>query len=153
MAATLRKGEGFEFVPDADLRALWREANLRGEGIDPKRSFGTDNVSHDVHVVIDPDKNLSNAPFSKRCKTLESNIMSMPLRFVQAAELPYVTYVTYVRNAQWQWDLAMNTPRLPGMTWNWLHDVRHVGPYELSLEAGPSDPAYIGHGGAIAIYA
>lgn len=100
VARILRAGEPFDLKPDDDLLALWAEANLRGEGIDPKRPFGSGNVSGDVRAIIDPDKTLSNVAFSKRRKTLESQLMFMLLRFVQAADLPEGTYV---RDEHWQW--------------------------------------------------
>lgn len=103
VADLLRTGEDIEFAPDDDLLALWSEANLRGEGIDCKRPFGSGNVSGDIRAVIDPDKDLSNAAFSKRRKHLESRMMLMLLRFVQAADLPFGTYR---RDEGYQWHLA-----------------------------------------------
>ena len=98
VAEILRSGQDFDFAPEDDLLTLWREADLRGEGIDPKRPFGTGHVSRDVRALIDPEKTLSNAAFSKRRKLLESQLMLMLLRFVQAAELPFGDYA---RDADW----------------------------------------------------
>ena len=100
VAEMLRKGEDFMFEPCDDLLKLWAEADLRGHGIDPKRPFGTGNVSRDVRALVDPDRKLSNAAFGKRRALLESQLMLMLLRFVQAAELPFDDYA---RDADWTW--------------------------------------------------
>ena len=92
IAARLRSGEDIAFKPDADLIRLWKSADLRGTGIDPKRPFGSGHVSRDVRALIDTDKAMKPKAFRARMKHLEAQMLLMLLRFVQNAELPLGDY-------------------------------------------------------------
>lgn len=100
IAQLLASGEDIVWQAEADEITLWANANRRAGGIDPKRPFGTGNVSADVRALIDPDKQLSNAAFAKRRKWLESRLMLYLLFFVQNAQLEPGLWR---RGEDWQW--------------------------------------------------
>ncbi|MFC4256144.1 hypothetical protein GRI97_11555 [Altererythrobacter xixiisoli] len=100
IAQLLASGEDIAWQAEADEIILWENASLRAGGIDPKRPFGTGNVSRDVRALIDPDKQLSNAAFAKRRKWLESRLMLYLLFFVQNAQLEPSLWR---RGTDWQW--------------------------------------------------
>ena len=102
VADLLRAGADFDFVATETDLALWAEANRGAEGIDPKRPFGTENPSRDVRRLVDPDKTLSNAAFSKRRKQLESRQMLMLLFFIQNAQLEPGTWRMAEEDGAWR---------------------------------------------------
>ncbi len=87
VANQLLSGQDIDYRAEPDEITLWQNANRRSWGIDPKRPFGSENVSRDVRSLIDPDKKLSNAAFAKRRKWLESRMLLMLQFFVQNATL------------------------------------------------------------------
>ncbi|MGO1068636.1 hypothetical protein [Lysobacter sp. CA199] len=100
VAAQLLSGQAIELTASAEESALWAAANLGANGINPKRPFGSENVSRDVRAIVDPDKTLSNAAFAKRRKHLESRLLLLLQFYVQNARLePGV----YHRGGDWRW--------------------------------------------------
>lgn len=94
IAALFRSGEDIAFeAGDEDIK-IWQAANMGGDGIDPKRPFGTGQVSRDIRSLVDPDRTLNNKEFAKRKKQLESRMLLFLQYFVQNAELPFATYTT-----------------------------------------------------------
>lgn len=87
IADQLLSGQGIDYRAEPDEIALWQNANRRLWGIDPKRPFGSENVSRDVRLLVDPDRKLSNAAFGRRRKWLESRMLLMLQFFVQNATL------------------------------------------------------------------
>jgi hypothetical protein len=101
--ALLVSGEDIEFEASGEELALWREANRQASGINPKRPFGSENVSRDVRAIVDPEKTLSNAAFSKKRKHLESRLLLLLQYFVQNAKLEPGTWR---RGEDWVWRLT-----------------------------------------------
>lgn len=92
IAKLFLSGDDIDYIAEEDELNLWRETSLTGYGIDPKRPFGSENVSRDVRAIVDPDKKLSNRAFAKRRKYLESRLMLTLQFFVQNAQLEAGTY-------------------------------------------------------------
>jgi predicted Rdx family selenoprotein len=91
--------EDISFDASADELALWQEAYRYHGGINPKRPFGSESVSRDVRAIVDPERKLTNAAFSKYRKQLESRLALLLVFFVQHAELAAGDYVC--RDAVW----------------------------------------------------
>jgi hypothetical protein len=94
----------FDFEAQRTDVAAWNAADRRFYGINPKRPFGTSQVCRDLRSVIDPEKSLSTAAWSKQCKQLRSRMLLMLQAFVQHAELaPGV----YEKNEHGLWQLQV----------------------------------------------
>jgi len=87
IANQLLSGQDINYHAEPDEITLWQNANRRSWGIDPKRPFGSEQVSRDVRALIDPNKTLSTSAFSKRRKWLESRMLLLLQFFVQNATL------------------------------------------------------------------
>ncbi|MQY47117.1 hypothetical protein GAO09_13845 [Rhizobiales bacterium RZME27] len=93
IAKLLLSGQDIALKAEPDEVALWDNADRRFYGINPKRPFGSENVSRDVRALVDPEKTLSNAAFAKRRKWLESRLLLLLQFFVQNAVLPLGKWV------------------------------------------------------------
>ena len=101
--AILMFGEDIEFKATEQDRTLWTEANLRGSGIDPKRPFGSENVSRQIRPIIDPEKTLPKKQFIEHLRRVESRMMLMLQFFVQNAQLEPGSYM---RDSSYTWLLV-----------------------------------------------
>ncbi|MEL6547577.1 MAG: hypothetical protein AAFQ82_23340, partial [Myxococcota bacterium] len=100
--ALFESGEDIEFEASESELALFAEANLGSEGIDPKRPFGSQSVSRDVRRIIDPEKKLNRKDFSKARKYHESRMLVLLQFFVQNAKLSTGTYT----KKDYEWRIA-----------------------------------------------
>ena len=98
----LMSGDDIEFEATEQDRALWAEANLGDAGIDPKRPFGSENVSRQIRPILDPDKTLSRKEWAAYLQRAESRMMLMLQFFVQNAQLETGDYR---RDAGYNWQL------------------------------------------------
>lgn len=120
IAGLLRSGAEIPLKAGPDDLALWRNASLRGTGIDPKRPFGSGNVSRDIRAIVDPDKTLNSRRFAAYRKTIESRQMLLLQFFVQNAELPFGAYATDDRS---QW---VSVDELGGARGEWIARDRWI---------------------------
>ena len=85
--APLAAGETFAFQAEPAEIALWAEADLRGDGIDPKRPFGSGNVRRDIKQIIDPAGTLSKRDLDALIPRLESRMVLLLQYFLQHAAI------------------------------------------------------------------
>jgi hypothetical protein len=88
----LMSGADVSFAATAEDLALWAAASRDWRGIDPKRPFGTGNVSRDLRALLDPARKLPSGTFFRRRKLAEARLVMMLQLFVQRAELAVGDY-------------------------------------------------------------
>lgn len=131
IADQILSGPDIEYAAEPDELTLWRAANKRAWGIDPKRPFGSESVSRDVRELIDPDKKLGNAAFGKRRKWLESRMLLLLQFHVQNGTL---APGLWRRGDDWVWrPVRPDDPPPPGEPLTrrqWADRMYHQNHYE-----------------------
>ena len=87
LRAQLANDAKINFTADAADHALWNAAQLGQTGIDPKRPFGSGNVSQNMRALLDPHNKMSRTEFSKLKRYRFSRMILMLQLFVQRATL------------------------------------------------------------------